>query len=263
MKPSPFVWVKVSDYGTSTPIVARTVYQSQRLLDLYPFRDNIKQQIVGTMWEIQRRILECFKISQSVIEEIEGSKKVFNDKVVVDPSFHPWIMNLDTRLESFLQSAKMALRDIGGIFRIFFKKEFGHKYHNALNWAREQFGENDLLTKTLNNHSKWIAEVIDMRNSVEHPADGPRGRLHIENFRIRRSSSRVVLSEPLWWLTGDQPHTIDRDLPTIVDCLLRLSEELYVTSLIKQETPISVKIEEIPEKNRDKSAPVRFRAIGF
>ena len=155
------------------------------------------------MWEIQRQLLDCYEKSSSMIKEIESSKLTSKEKVKNDPSFHPWIMNLDTRLESFFQSAKLGLRNIGGILKLFFGKDYGHRYHKALEWAKDQFGEDDHLTKTLSNHSRWIAEIITVRNAVEHPGGGPRGRIHVDNFCIRRSNSRVELTEPSWWLTGD------------------------------------------------------------
>lgn len=263
MKSSPFTFVKVSDHGTSNPIVARTFYQSQQLLNLYAFDKEFEKQNSEVMWEIQRQLLDCYEKSSSMIKEIENSKLEFKEKVKNDLSFHPWIMDLDTRLESFFQSAKLGLRNIGGIFKLFFGEDFGHFYHKAVKWAKEQFGEDDPLTKTLNIHSKWIVEVIDIRNAIEHPNEKPRGRFHVDNFRIRHRNSRVELSEPLWWLTDDAPHIVSVVLPIIVEQLIRLSEELYVTSLIKQKTPIAVEIKEIPEENRDKSAPMRFRAIGL
>lgn len=260
MKESPFSWIKISNYGTSNPIVARTSYQSQQLLNLYAFDKEFEKERSKVMWEIQQRLVACYDMSSSMIKEIESSKLTFKEKAKNDPSFHPWIMNIDTRLESFLQSAKLGLRDIGGILKLFFGEDFGHYYHKALEWAEKQFTNIDPLTKTIRKHSAWIAEIIDMRNAVEHPADRTRGRLHIENFRLNRGNSKIKLNEPVWWLTNEQASLVANDLPAIVDCLLRLSEELYVTALIKQDTPIAVMIEEIPEKQRDKSAPVRFRA---
>lgn len=260
MKESPFSFVKVCDYGTSNHIVARTSYQSQQLLNLYAFGKEFEKLRFEVMWEIQQRLVECYKISSSLIEEINNNKIAFKKKVKSDPSFHPWVMNLDTSLESSFQSAKLVLRDIGGIIKLFFGEDFGHLYHKAQKWAEDQFGEDDRLTKTLGSNSKWIKELIDIRNAVEHPKDKPRGRLHINNFCIRRSNSEVELREPSWNLTDEPPYIISTILPAIVELLLRLSEELYVTSLIKQYTPIDVKIEDIPEEQRDESAPVRFRA---
>jgi hypothetical protein len=66
------------------------------------------------------------------------------------------------------------------------------------------------------------------------------------------------LEEPTWHLTDEAPSSIAQELPAIVECLLRLAEEVYATSLIKQETPIALEIVEIPEAERDPKAPVRF-----
>lgn len=264
----PFTFVKVCDYGTTTPVIARTVHQSQQLLNLFSVAEEFKKRVAKVMWEIQRRLLECYKTSQSVVQEIEGGKKAFQGRTKNandsdDLSIHPWVMNLDGRLESFLHSAKLALRDSGGILSLFFGKNFGHKYHKALEWAKKGFDEDDPLVQVLASHARWISEVIDLRNAVEHPTDKPRWQLHIENFRLVRNGSTLALRDPIWCLTGESPRLVSRNLPAIVDCFLRLSEELYVTSLIKQDTPILVKIEEIPQEERDPSAPVRFQAIGL
>lgn len=263
MKPSPFTFCKSFDHGTSNPIVARTYYQSQRLLSLYSFGKEFENQNAKVMFEIEQRLLDCYDRSSSMINEIESDKLTFHEKTNNDPSFRPHIMKLDTRLESFFQSAKLSLHYIADIFKLFFGKDFGHHYHKALKWTEGQFGADDHLTKTLNRHSKQIEKIIAVRNAIEHPKDKLHGRFNIKNFCVTRINSKVELSEPLWWLTGDDPDTVSEVLPVIVDSLLRLSEELYVASLIKQKTLITVGIEDIPEENRDKSAPMRFRAVDY
>ena len=95
------------------------------------------------MWEIQRQLLDCYEKSSSIIKEIESNKHIFKEKAKNNSSFHPWIMNLDTRLESFFKSAKLGLRNIGGILKLFFGEDFGHFYHKALKWAKDQFGKSN------------------------------------------------------------------------------------------------------------------------
>ena len=266
--PSPFTFAKISDYGTSTPVVARTVHQAHLLLNVFPVSEEFRHRVTEVMWEIQRHLLECHKTCEAICQEARQGQAEFAKRVAAggDPRSVPtlpWVMDLDSRLESFLHSAKLALRDTGAILDLFFSQNFGHRFDRALRWAKKQFGENDPLVLVIAAYNNWVKEIIDMRNAVEHPSDDPRGRLQVQNFALKRERGGFVLVEPHWQLTGDPSSSVAADLPVIVDYLLRLSEEVYVCSLMKMKTPIVVEIVEIPEPERDSTAPVRFRSTGY
>jgi hypothetical protein len=55
LRTKPFVFVKISDYGTSTPVVARTTLQAQRLNALFPLPREVERRIFEVMFEVQRR----------------------------------------------------------------------------------------------------------------------------------------------------------------------------------------------------------------
>ena len=84
MKESPFSWIKISNYGTSNPIVARTSYQSQQLLNLYAFDKDFEKERSKVMWEIEQRLVACYDMSSSMIKEIESSKLTFKEKAKND-----------------------------------------------------------------------------------------------------------------------------------------------------------------------------------
>jgi len=168
-------------------------------------------------------------------------------------------MGLDAQAEDFLQAAKLALIDCGSLFEPLFGRAFDHRFDLSITYLEGKLGvDHEFVTRLRKHHDVWIKGLIDKRNALEHPKDGARGRLHIRNIDIDVEGAKLMGSDPSWHLTGDDPSSIINDTRILIENILRLAEEILVSSLVIRFPSVPVMAKEIPEENRDKNAPVRF-----
>ena len=148
---------QISDYGTANPIVARLSLQTKELLQFYNLSDKQEERIFGLMFSsIQPRLMTCFQIMEQLKKEVKAHQKRI-DEVGLEFQAHgkaytlPSILDLQFRVETFLYNGKSALRDLTGIFLILFSKDFQKeaRFDKVLKWARKEFGNEDSLTKML------------------------------------------------------------------------------------------------------------------
>jgi hypothetical protein len=253
---------KISNYGSSCPAVARTVLQASKLFSSFSLDEAIKEAISGKEFELQRQLLRCVQIRDEVLIEVStaeeeirvnGLRVQARGRVVELPA----VIDLQTKAESFLQSAKMAIRDTALILQPFYNKNFDHKFHAIATWAETALGGNDDLTLCVKHWEPWVKKIVTMRNKVDHPTEGPGGRLLTCNFRVAEDDITTVLP-PAWCLSGDQPRPILADMEVIIEGIIRLGEDILVTCLMKSTDRLPLRIYEIPEKERDKDCPMRL-----
>lgn len=259
---------KISDHGTSNPMVARLSFQTQELVKFVYMTKDKKDEIFALFHgEIQPRLLECDDISKEILKEISDVYSQLKEKGFTTQSNGrvievPHIIRLDQRIEQFLYSAKSALRDLAKIFNIFFDKKFTEaRYDKVLEWVSDEFGEECNLTQTIrDNHDSWIKKVVSMRNAVEHPG-GYSGHLHIRNFELVSKShpNYPAIEEPTWYLNEEERVSIVKDLQTIVSNILGLSEEILVVCMYIKGIPDIFQVVEIPESNRKPECPIRLQ----
>lgn len=254
---------KVSDVGSSNPIVARLAIQTSRLLQAFPLAEENKQAIFAIYGiKVQERLVACDGIRSHVeacYNQALGQDLVFQAQgraVTV-----PHIIDLDRSCETFLYQSKSALRDLAAVFNVLYSTKFdGARYDKILTWAAKEFGNEDKLTETIDtDHETWIKNVIDMRNAVEHPG-GHSGDLIIDNIRLALENDRPVLRPPTWRLAPDgKPASIITDMSIIVTNILEFAEDILMLLLAKQDTKNLLAFAEIPVEQRDEDCPVRLR----
>jgi hypothetical protein len=259
-----FVVTKVSDRGSSDPIVARTMLQTYDLCDL--FLDGERKNVVSLIaHDVQRRLSACDTIRVELSTQIDaalanarekGLPVQANGQVVEIPA----IEGLDDKVESYLYNAKLCLRDIARLFKPLFGKHFEEKFNTFAEWVNSTYGDGDPLSKMLADDRPWIARLVAMRNGVEHP-EHRAGPLKIRNFFLDQSSSPPTLSTPVWWQGNVAPTEIAIDMRAYCHNLLTFFEELLVLSLLKVNSHPFASIAEIPEAERDPRAPKRFRTV--
>ncbi len=183
-------------------------------------------------------------------------------KKIGDDAFEaPIVIDLDSRVESYLQAAKLCIRDCGLIFGALVRETFDHKYYRIINWAEEKFGKEDKYVKWLAAQHTWVKRVLDMRNALEHPTDAPRGQLHIRNVDYKFSANRVSGEAPLWFLTGEPPTAILIDAKNINAKILVLAEDILASTILKLFPEVPLEIREIPEVRRDLKCSVRLELV--
>ena len=84
----------------------------------------------------------------------------------------PSVPDLTSLAETFLQSAKLAIRETARLTEPFYKEKRDHKYHKFASWAEIKFGADDLLSRTARVWEPWVNEVVTMRNAVDHRTMG-------------------------------------------------------------------------------------------
>lgn len=259
---------KVSDHGTSNPIVARLSLQTQELVKFVDITNEKKDEIFALFHgEIQPRLLECDDILQQITKEVlevssqlkeKGFKTQSKGRVIEVP----YIIRLDQRIEQFLYSAKSALRDLAKIFDIFFNEKFtAARYDKVLAWAENEFGqESDLVQTVKDNHDLWISKVVSMRNAVEHPG-GFSGHLHIRNFELvsEGHSDHPAIEEPTWYLNDEERVSIVKDLQTIVSNILGFSEDILVVCMYMKGIPDICQVVEVPVSDRNPDRAFRLQ----
>lgn len=263
-----FILKKVSDYGTSNPIVARTSVQVSNLLQPFPLPKEKEERIFEIYFTmVQPRMIRCMEICQEINSEIEtidselkenGPKTQSNGRVLELPH----ITQLQEDVETYLYNAKSALRDLALLFETFFGKTFGHsRYHEILIWAQKTFGDKAPLSTLLAGDQDWIKDTVKRRNAVEHPG-GYSGHLHVHNYQVIAvaEGSLQQIIQPTWHLNDEKPSFLLPDLATTLSNLLEFSEDLLVACLKQHGSKFPIVFFEIPEEERDEAAPVRLGA---
>lgn len=110
-----FQLLKISDQGTSNPIVARLSVQTSELIKFCPRGDYFHKSVLSLFHDsVQKHLLECDQIAQDIANEVleidaeigdEGLKTQAQGRVIEVPH----ILRLIPRVEQFLYCAKSAL----------------------------------------------------------------------------------------------------------------------------------------------------------
>lgn len=255
---------RVSNYGTSTPAVARTFYQGSEILGFFLRPEAEREAAKGVLLELQRHLLRCVEIRDSMSaevrtaqEEIEKSGFQFQSgsRVVTLPS----IVDLQSRAESFLQSAKLAIAETARLVKPFYGIALDHRYHRFLAWASKEFGKDDAFARAVANWEPWVKNIVDMRNAVDHPSDGPGEKLTTQNFNLASTNEHYTLVEPTWGLSNRPQTPIVADMSAVIDGVIELGEEVLAALFMKLKGAFRILLYEIPAEERDPKCPKRLR----
>lgn len=260
-----FIMKKISDYGTSNPIVARTSIQAKDLMQPYDLGKE-KEDAIFEIYlnEVQPRLIRCMEMSNKICDEVKNNIEEMQKNGLKTQSqgqvLHlPHVTQLTENVEVFLYNSKSVLRDLARIFLPLFGKKFDHSRYNEISdWARVTFGEDSNLHKLIAANQGWIKDVVCRRNAVEHPG-GHSGHLHIYNFELEANGPRNDVVPPRWHRNKDEETLLHADLPVILENILKFSEELLAVSLIQIGSKFPLVIYEIPEKERNPEMPIRLK----
>ncbi|MBU1706122.1 MAG: hypothetical protein ABIJ25_01655 [Pseudomonadota bacterium] len=263
-----FILKKVSDHGTSNPIVARLSVQTSELIKFYPLSEKQRDEILKIYFEkVQPRLLRCYELKETLLSELckigddfdkEGIRTQSSSRVATVPQ----VMNLSETCENYLYNAKSCLRDLAGIFESLFGQVFTEaRYDRIYEWSKGKFGDKDSLTAIIKqDHDLWIKKIVAMRNAVEHPG-GYAGYLHIHNIEVGTDpkTKNPLLVPPAWHLNDEPRAAVLTDFETFITNLLEFAEDLFILSLEKFNKKFPIVVVQIPEAERDPKCPVRLR----
>ena len=254
----------LSNHGSSTPAVARTLPQGCDLLEFFNCTEAQKDECKTMLFEVSRHLVRCVEVCDRVKIEVENSaSKIAKDGLSTQSHGQvvnlPSIPDLTSQAETFLQSAKLAIRETARLTEPFFNEKRDHKYHKFASWAEAKFGTDDLMSRTARAWEPWVNDVVTMRNAVDHPNDGPRGRLIVKNFRLDSESATPTVLEPVWSLTGEEEGKILEQMQNIIEGIICIGEDVLIALFHKYRGQFPLAIYEIPEPERNPAMPKRFR----
>jgi hypothetical protein len=250
----PFEVVKISDHGTSHPVIARLHLQTFNLLNACP--EALRESAKGIYFDAAFRLLRCFDAHADLQQKQNNAESEILPSSNPQVIYRPNLIDLNRLVETFLYEAKNFLRDISTVFEAFRGPKFNEAAalgKKASRWAAAKFGDDDRLTNHLQKHWPWIDHLIKMRNAVEHPG-GYSGTLYIDNYRIVDNAPR----KPTWHLNDYPPSEIDTEMGEFCQGLLIFSEELLAL-FIEKHLPSLFQIVEIPESEKNATMPTRLK----
>lgn len=259
-----FQFQRISNYGTRTPAVARTLPQGADLLAWFVATDEQKEECKRTLMDLCNQLLRCVAIQERIATATSAGLATAPQQQHARPLQNrsillPSVPDLETDAQSFLQAAKLAIGETARLTESFYKVKRDHKFHAFARWALSQFGPDDDFTRMVSEAEPWVQEIVNLRNAVDHPKDEPRGRLHVYNFRMAVQPSGVLL-EPAWALTGEPETPIVADMAAITEGIIQLGEAVLVAMFHKFKPAVpDLVVYEIPEADRDPRFPKRLR----
>jgi hypothetical protein len=263
-----FVIKKVSDHGTSNPIVARMAVQTHEVIQFFNLDKERRDQVLDIyINQVKPRLLSCMEIADAVRQEAEEIEaRILRNDLGEQAGGRaielPQIARLIERVEIYLYNAKSALRDLALTFEPLFGVSFTHsRYNEILAWTVKNFGTEAPLASFLSDDEPWIRRIVNMRNAIEHPG-GKQGRLHILNFELIKEDARGRFFQgPVWFLEGEKPAAIAVDLQTMLCNLLTFAEELLVVAHVQLNPGTIIQFASIPEADRNPQCAIRLRAV--
>lgn len=170
----------------------------------------------------------------------------------------PAVPDLDMKIENFLQSAKLAIRDCGRTLGILASQSFDHRLQRIVEWSTREYGEDSNGTNALQHWENWGRPLIDLRNLVDHPKEGAGGRLIVKGFQTLETETGWTIREPQFGAVD--LFDVSPSLANIVEGIIRAGEDMLVIGLMRYRGDFPVEIVEIPEDQRDPKCPIRLRA---
>lgn len=253
---------KISNFGTSTPAVARTALQGRELLQFFDCPEHQKEAAIAVLFELQRHLVKCVEIRDQFVGEVsagraevesQGFKQAGGGVVSL-----PGVSDLQSKSETFLQSVKLAIAETGNLIKPFYGVGFGHKYQKFSAWTKTKFGVSDDFATLVGSWEPYVKEIVEMRNAVDHPSESPGGRLMTTNFDITHGATGTELVDPSWGLTGEPLRPILIDFDAIIEKTIVLGENVLVRLFYKLKVNVPLEIREIPIHQRDPANPRRL-----
>lgn len=250
-----FYFTKISDAGTSNPIVARISVGLSEIVEIVQLSSESRQKVTDLLFDVSQELLEAEKASVEVIKEIEKIEKQLPEKMRntprgMVPNSIDSVLSIN-RTRDFLKYAQSAFRKLGHILDIIFR--IGNKEHRFLHAAEELskiLPTEAQIFEVIKHYKKWYDKVIDLRNRDEHHRTC---KPFLINYEIKSCKECRYLERPMFYdKTPVYNFLIESSQMLLVFC-----EDLVLSALIEY-LPDPVEIVEIPIDKRNPACPKRF-----
>lgn len=257
---------KISDYGSSNPIVARLSVQTIRLCEPFSFEKEKRDAILQIYgFDVQFKLLECYRIREELVSEYRKLVEDIKNRGIQVQSHGmmvtvPSILRLEARCDSFLHNAKASLRELVKIVNLFYGTTFNSpRFDQVAEWAAKEFGHTHELTVLVQqDHELWIQKVVTWRNALEHPG-GNLEPLRVTNVELSKQKDGYVTVEPKWAYGTATASSIIQDMETVIQNTLLFAEDLLVVILKSQPSSLPLLFFEVPDDKRDPKMPIRLQ----
>lgn len=257
------LWVnaKVDDVGSASPAVSRTFIMANQVLKLADFEPQLDTaSVLIQMHRIKNTLVICERVAaqyllalQSEIEFVAASGYRLDQGGRALERF-PVLNDLEHRVTTFLINAKRAIQEVCALVCLFWTLDKPHsKYHLLAKDIERQLGTDNQLVKFVNGYVDVVSRVVELRNFQEHGTAAK--RLHVENFRLTPSNQ---IKSPVWFLDGEEPRDIAKEMTSLSSILIDLAEGVFVGCVdqrLSHRLPMCFELIETPNP----SSPVRFR----
>lgn len=239
----PFVTRKVSDHGTEDPLVARVGYQWVEILPWFNLSEARRTSVLETLlMKVQPHLLSARETAEKIKAGLGAIHK--NEQAA------PTSAAIQVLAKQFLAEANKALEEFAPVFGLLLGRKAPERNYAALaKWAEKWFGPNDALYLRLNfANSDCIRFLSDV------------------NAHVAKSGALSVviggtLEETKWGLAGQREAPLGPYLESFTVSIVPFIEETMVAALTHLTVRSSITLEQIPEADRQKSAPVRYRVM--
>lgn len=269
----------IQEHGSRHYIIARLSLQIFKILENCQIEPSMKEDIQKIYIEyLMPKLMHCWEIK-------EKYRKCFNEKTqAYCPSSQteqgksvnvPFIIGLDAMCHDFLYTYKNFVRDILLIFNNLYKTYFKEasefyrgdkkkKTKSLIDYAQNNFGENDPKTNFIKEAKTNLENYISMRNAVEHPGEKS-GFLKISNFVLCGDEK---VEEPCCWCEQngkeENKSSIRKIFEVGIHDLMTLAEDILISWANENlKIPSMMSIICIPKDQRDKNCPIKYEVIYF
>ena len=164
---------KISDKGTSNPIVNRIYFQFSKILNTntIELKNESLKNFNDLLYSLMEDFLKIEEYGEKYLRiENEAVSKIKKGEVEIDGStitYDDPTPKLEENYEHFLIRSVMVLRKLIKIASIIFETEF--KSGKKLNsYIKNKFRKDSNIIKWIDSNSEWIKELYDDRGNVEH-----------------------------------------------------------------------------------------------
>lgn len=239
----PFVTRKISDHGTEDPLVARVGYQWVEILPWFNLSEARRTSVLETLlMKVQPHLLTA----RDTAEKLKAGLGAIHKSEPAAPT----PAAIQGLAKQFLTEANKALEEFAPVFGLLLGRKAPERNYAALaKWADKWFGPKDALYLRLDfANGDYIRFLSDVN---AHVAKG--GTLSVV--------LGGTLKETKWGLAGELEVLLVPYLESFTVSIVPFIEDTMVAALKHLTVRSSIALEQIPEAERQKSAPVRYRVM--
>lgn len=193
---------KVFSIGSSSPYVARVIIQFEEIIKFLHLQKKEYDNILSYLWQSNKYLLNTLKIESIILNNATELMPICNRIIEENkrkssiPAL-PQIPDLEGKVRTFLNNAKLFLIESFRQLNIFYKMPFGGRsiahFGAHLDWTKKHLGEDHHLTKMISGDMDWIRLISECRNALEHPEKGQ--EIKIRNISLLPGNK---FSGPSW-----------------------------------------------------------------